>query len=421
MNIDSGFFYILLSKGDPRPLSHVSPDYFAGPWRNVYDFVIQCLSDPTMRRLPQVETVAMRFELDLVETTEDIAFYIGLLNKRCARLALEDSIQQVALPLIEDPDSKDHDPIEAAHQLMMTCSALRRKYRAVYGETLDYNEDVAVRIQDYNQRKQRKGLIGIPYPYDAMNNATGGMIGGELAVFFAESGLGKTWMLAQVVQRAREAGYAGACFSQEMKPGRLAIRLDALGARVSPDRFRRGCLKPAEEERVRAYYENLPRTPKLHMFGPKDIRALSDFEATIAALRPHIDFIVWDAPYLICRAEKWEMKTDFVQGLKELAEDYNIPMFVTWQLNRKGEPALTDAIKTDADHNFVADDEGLRELCQIRVRSSKTRDGLQLDNLLLQWDISEGMFSELSWAIRGGGSSKSGLDYAESYAARYGE
>ena len=413
MNIDSGYFYALLRDGDSKPLAYVERDWFGDKWQKVYDFVRGCLTNPVMKKLPQVGTVAGKFEIEFFETEEEIGFYTDLLCKRRARLALEDSIQKVALPMIQNPKDQDHDPSEAARELMMACAEIRRKYRTSYGETMDYNTEVGVRIEEYNKRKAMKGLIGIPYPFQPMNDATGGLIGGELAVFFTASGLGKTWMLCQVVHSAMAAGCDGACFSQEMKPARLALRLDALGAGISPDRHRRGCLTPEEEEKMRDYLRSLPKRPKLHMFGPKDIRTLADFEATLAAIRPNIEYIVWDSPYLVCRADKWEVKTEFVYGLKTLAEDYDIPMFVTWQLNRKGEPALTDAIRTDADHNFQADDEGLREMRQIRVYSTKTRDGLKLENMLLQWDTTEGNFEVLSWKIPGMGDSYQ--DYTVGY------
>ncbi len=402
MNIDAGFFYTLLYKGDPQPLIHVSEDFFEDRWKEVYRFVVGALSDPSMLKLPEVETVSGMFEIEFFETEEEVAFYVGMLRSRRARVALEDAIQKVAVPLIEHPNSLDYDPLEAARELMMKSSEIRRKYRKTKGEILDYNEDVGIRIAEYNKRKSQKGLMGIPYPFPALNDATGGMQGGELTVFFAESGLGKTWMLVQVAITAMESGCAGVCFSQEMKPKRLSMRLDALGARVSPDRFRRGCLTPEEEEKVRAYYTDLPNRPKLHLFGPKDIKCLADFEATLAALRPSISYILWDSPYMICRANEWADRTDFVKGLKELLEDYDIPLFATWQLNRKGEPSFTDAIRTDADHNFVGTDEGLEEMQQIRVFSLKTRDGLKLENLLLRWEIAEGNFEEIGRAkIRG--------------------
>jgi len=401
MNIDAQFFYCLLRDEDPMPLAHVPREWFHEPWVTVYDFVRECLSSPKMKRLPQIETVIAKFGVEFMETAEDLGFYVEELCKRKTRLEVEELIRDVAIPLIESPSDPMYNPAKAAQVLLEGSAEITRRNRRSYDQHLDYWKDVKVRIDILKKRQAQKGLTGIPYPFDPLNYATGGLIDGELTVFLGASGIGKSWFLALTAMNALKLNYPGAIFSQEMRPRELSLRLDLLGAGVAPQRAWDGSYREHEWQKLRDYYHAITteEKPYFQLFGPSDVRSLADFEATLASIRPKISWVAWDSPYLLCRGEKWELRADFVRTLKALAEDYNIPIFVTWQLNSDGEPAYTRAVYTDADHNFKATED--RDLRQLRISSTKTRDGLHLESLLLKWDLYNGEFGTIGFNIPG--------------------
>jgi replicative DNA helicase len=406
MNIDAAFFYCLLRDGDPKPLAATPREWVTKEWWGVYDFVVECMANPQMHHLPKLETVVERCGVQFTHTDEDVGYYIGLLCKRAARLSLEDGITRELLPLLRDPSDMEFNPIAAAEKMLLLCASIQRKYRQRGAAVLDYNRDLAPRVVAYNQRKERGGMIGIPYPFEPMNAATGGMIGGEGTVMLARSGVGKTWLFSRVCNHAVENGYSVLALSQEMRPRELSVRLDALGARVSPERFWRGTLSVEEELRVREYYTSLPqRKGNIYMYGPSDINSFAAFEALLTTMRSKVDLVAWDSPYLVIRSDRWEQRADFCHCLKQTIEDFDIPLFVTWQLNRQNEPALTDAILTDMDQDFVATNENLKQVMQLLISSMKTRTGLELEKLLLKWDLSEGIADVISWRIPGYGDS----------------
>jgi len=410
VNIDSGFFYALLRTGDPQRLSQMSRDWIADEWQGVYDFVVECLNAPNMHKMPTPQTIELRFHVEFMETAEDVGYFINALRDRKAVQVLEDGIRDDFMPLVTSTDTEKNNPVDAAEKLMNLGAHVRRTYRPRrQGDFIDYYHDVEVREQAYTERKARQGMMGIPYPFEPMNVATGGLIDGEATAFFAESGVGKTWLLLLCAIHAANKGYSPVLFSNEMQPKRLTIRLDAIMAGVSPERFRRGILTLQEEEKLDAYYKTLAERGKKSafvIFGPSDINGLASFESILSIIRNDIDVIFWDSPYLCVRSETWEEKTVFVQDLKNMAEDYALPIVVTWQLNRKGEVALTSAITQDFDHNFILGrDSQQKDLAQARLWSLKTRDGLELEDMLLKWNVKEGEFGVLSWKIPGVGSS----------------
>jgi replicative DNA helicase len=405
MNSDLSFFYCLLRDNDPLPLTQIKLEWIDQDYRRVYAFVQAFIS--RHRKLPQWETVAGKFQLDVDPTTEDIGFFADLIRKRAARLTLEDGILNDLVPMLQNPaDDTTFDPLGASAKMMKLCSEVCSAFRVDGTEALDYNHDVGVRIRDYNLRKKMQGRVGVPYPFEPMNLATSGLVGGEGAILFARSGVGKTWFLSLVCNAAVNAGVSVLALSQEMSPAQLSQRIDAVGAGVSPDRLRRGCLSPEEEQRMRDYYTRLKeRDADIFMYGPSDISSFEAFEALLLTMRPRVGLVIWDSPYLVIRGEKWENRASFCHSLKQVLVQQNIPLFATWQLNRKGEPALTDAIMTDMDHNFVADDEGIRQLKQMNIFSLKTRSGLLLERMILKWNVINCDFDVLSWRIPGLGDS----------------
>lgn len=405
MNLDAGYFYCLLRDGDPRPFTRVNVEWIDSEWEPVHKFVREFLG--THKKLPKVDTVRAQCGVEFYETEEEVGFYTELLCKRAARLSLEDGVLKELLPMIQHPaDGDSFHPIEAAEKMMLLCSKIRGTYRMRPPQIMDYNKNIGVRVARYNKSKARQGQIGIPYPFEPMNLATGGMVGGEVTVALARSGVGKSWLYSLVCNHAVKSGYNVLAVSQEMQPPELSVRLDALGAGVSPERYWRGTLKPEEEEQMKRYLESLAeRKNNIFLYGPAEVSSYEAFQALLTTMRPKIDLVAWDSPYLVVRGKKWEERADFCHEVKHCSEDFDVPFFVTWQLNRKGEPALTEAIMTDMDQCFIMSNENLKRLKQLLMFSLKTRQGLELEKLLLKWDTAAGEFDVLSWRIPGMGDS----------------
>jgi hypothetical protein len=106
--------------------------------------------------------------------------------------------------------------------------------------------------------------------------------------------------------------------------------------------------------------------------------------------------------------------------VKCIAEEYNVPIILTWQLNADDKPAYTKAVSDDVDNKIIlSQDESLESMFQADVRIPKSRDGLLLKSMIVKWDIKngdfgeldEGMFRPITWDVPGVGNSHS--DYTD--------
>ena len=394
MDLDAGYIYTLLRDKDSRGLSAIEKNWLIGDWSKVYDFCLECLTVPGMLALPSLGTIADRFGVSFDKTEEPMGFFVSEIKKRQACTALDNAVRTHAIPY----DAQN--PLNSVEKLISACAEIKRRYHSTTsGQSINYSCDIEYRLSGYKKRKEMNGVVGIPFPYSPMNTCTGGLIGGELSVVLAESGVGKTWFLCLIARSAFLGGRSVLFVSQEMQPLRLCNRLDSLLAGISPDRMLRGCLTDQEEKRLCEHYDSLKeRKGKLNIYGQKDVNSLASFEALLSVMHSQVDIILWDSPYLAIRSETWEERAEFVRCLKANAEMYNLPIVISWQLNREGKAALTVAVVTDADHNFVLEREkNMGGASQMKVYSTKTRDGVELRDMYLNWDVVNGDFSLLCW------------------------
>jgi replicative DNA helicase len=98
---------------------------------------------------------------------------------------------------------------------------------------------------------ERRKSDMIPFPWQRLQTATGGMRSGELIIIGGESGGGKTAFAGNIVQHAGVNGYGVAVFSLEMSRDELVNRQLALAGRFNSRWFRHcGELHTAQIERI---------------------------------------------------------------------------------------------------------------------------------------------------------------------------
>ena len=418
MNIDAGFFYQLLQNGDPRPLKKIQRAWLVPTWQQAYDFCLECVNNPDMQHLPTLETISEVLKgINFLETNEDIGFFIQQIRERGAYLAYTEHLREELNKVVAT--ESNIKPLEILDGAQRGIASIRKTFRVNYGdEVVDFGKDTDPRFADYEERENKKGLLGIPFPFEPLNMCTCGALPGELFLFLAKSGCGKTWLLSLIAKHCYDLGYGVGFFSQEMRSKRAAMRLDAVMSGVSPKRFLYGELSIEEKLKLQQYYASLKtKKNELLLYGPNDIVDLEAFASTLSVIRNKISIVCWDSPYLCIRGNKnWEERASFVHNVKQLAEQYAIPIILTWQLNIDGNAAYTGAATTDADYNFLLHRNKQQEdTHQASMESRKTRDGMLLHNMDLEWNTVEGKFSVRGYDIPGMGDTNTSyaMDYTE--------
>lgn len=137
---------------------------------------------------------------------------------------------------------------------------------------------IADRRQRYEERLSRPDGLGLPYGIPELDQHTGGLMPGELAVIGAFSKTGKSFFLCNTLVHLRRAGYTPILFTLEMSIAEMEERIDALYSGVSYNRLVHATLGADEQRRLFEAQEELARQ------GPVLVENPEEGERTVAHL-----------------------------------------------------------------------------------------------------------------------------------------
>jgi len=196
------------------------------------------------------------------------------------------------------------------------------------------------RLEDYRNIKLRpNGLIGMASGFNTIDLATGGLQGGQLVTIIAPPKTGKSVLALQVAANLHEDGFVPMFQSFEMTNIEQQHRYDSMRAHIAQSRLIRGALNPDEEERYEAW---LKRNSEMHPFLLTDSVQAMNLTSLIAKVEKHRpDALFVDGVYLMEDEEASRGETrrgspsnlqHITQGMKRIAQKYNIPVIQTTQV-----------------------------------------------------------------------------------------
>lgn len=201
---------------------------------------------------------------------------------------------------------------------------------------------------EYLRMKMSRGLLGIPWPWPALNTATQGMHPGNLIFIFGRPKTKKSFILQYIANHVHVKMHKRVVFSsQEMSVVDIRRRGVCFFCELPYQDYRAGKLTTREERDFFANLEAWEEQPpyvvtRLHGIGAD---AVSEFEAKLREHQAEIGF--FDGVYLA--GGDWESMVAITRGLKRLAQNLGIPILGTCQENREGQTAYSDSFLQDCD------------------------------------------------------------------------
>jgi hypothetical protein len=258
-----------------------------------------------------------------------------------------------------------HDPLEAINMMHALASKLSnigtgRNLDVTLGQSFDRL------LTKYQMKKDGIDMSCGPWPWEVMNNVTGGFQEDDYIVFYGRPKSFKSWVLAYIIAWIFNQNKKGLIYTKEMTPDNIFMRVIACIAEISYHNFRMALLSHDEEQALYAAHQYIAA-----MEASQNLICLSGQDApeggdSVPWLRSKVekyepDFIFIDGLYLMSDIKKAKKDNERVRNisrdLRQMNLSLKIPLIATLQANREAakheeanldEIAFSDGIGQDA-------------------------------------------------------------------------
>lgn len=245
----------------------------------------------------------------------------------------------------------------------------------------------------------REVTMGVPVGIDPIDDSFYGAQPGQLITLLGRQKSGKTTMLLNSALSAWKEGYDVLFFSVEMDVDLLRQRLYSLGAHVSPTRFRMGRLKDSDKQKVRDFQEQMTigeDSVAFRISKKKSLITVDDVISEVSLYRPHVIYIdgfnfMYDKNTKRM-TENWEANEAVAAGLKALALEEQLAIFVATQVQEKQYHA-----KFGIEARTIMGGTGLLKASDLVIGLDKINDRHRMSSVLSRFEYFEPVEVDINW------------------------
>jgi replicative DNA helicase len=391
----------------PAKIGLTAAMLFEPEGKKVYQFVTKFFSEhgqmPAMGTIEQETGVP----ISTIEAPEPIGYYLDLILKRNAKNQISDYLQKEVGKL-----AKESDPTTFFNGLRQTLQGIQQSSGKKYWDMQEEESRRKV-LEAYEHIAKFKGkVIGIPTPWNAFNEMTGGLDVGHFVSIIARSETGKSWTMLKIgdhahatVNEATGQPNKVIFISPEMSEEIVRFRLAAIHCKLSYNAFRKGMLTPHEKEKLVKFVE----TPISNSFIIADssvIQTAQQVEMLVLEHRPQL--VIVDSYFLLDLEGRFgstnERREALTIALYQQAKRRKVPYIVSTHFTSK----VTKDKKGDAEDVAytkqairLADlalglhrDEEMMQNKVMQLQILKNREGVKAD-ILINFDLEQMAFDEL--------------------------
>jgi replicative DNA helicase len=350
--------------------------------------------------VPSAATVSELTGQDFETPLESLDFFIDEVIKNKLFTMIRAGIDDIA------PKMRQHDPAAALTLLEQLASKARAELDASRDEVVGLGRQSLAVKEIYDRIKH--GERGIPLPWPTMMEHTLGLWPGEVMLFVARPGSGKTFTLIICALFAAAAGKKVLFLTTEMDKTAIARRMLSVRMKLPFQAFRGGRLTYFEERGFEAEVQRLGDVDdtNIRLAGGDFKFSLDHLETVVSQEKP--DLLVIDGIYLLETPgqSRNERAAAAMDGVKRLANRSKIPIISSTQFNRINKKdddstatldniGMTDTAGMNFDLIYgVFQSQDMYKDRQLLFVHMKGRDVPPL-NVGINWDIERGNFVEL--------------------------
>ena len=411
-DVEKGFISKLLQTKDIMSVKdyQIKPNYFSGEGRLAYQFIYDTvLSTGEVPSVRAFQRKFPRYELDYVRvdgekvvgTEENLKFWCDELRLKVKHNTLADMVNKVAEQL------QDFNTEDAYGILKKQIAYIESE--VVETSDVDLTKGTEDRIRAYLDRKNHKGMRGIPTGFKHLDYILKGLENETLTTLIAGTGVGKTWLEILIGANCQLQNYRVLQFVTEMSEDIMRDRYEAVlfakcyGA-MNYNAFKSGALSLEDEKK---YFEFLEED--LPHFEPLIIATATGVMGVSAAIDKYDpDIVLIDSAYLMeddqGAKDDWLRVAHITRDLKKLAKRCKKPIFINTQADKNtskktgpelGSIMYTQAIGQDSDNVLALyRDEVMINDREMGLKVLKQREGT-LGKMTLNWDFDCMNFSEI--------------------------
>ncbi len=293
-------------------------------------------------------------------TTGNVEYYAKIIKDKATLRHLIYSTQSI-LSMAYDEDDITEKILGRSEQLILDVASDNEQ------SDIEHISDIIMTAyDDMVQNSLNKGNVtGIPTGFNCINNATGGLHGGELIIIAGRPGMGKSSFAVNIAENAAiEHGVPVAIFNLEMSKSMIVNRIICSQALVDSQNIRKGEFTPEDWMQICAKIDTISSSP-IYIDDSSSI-TVSEIKAKCRKLKQtkNLGLIVIDYLQLMQGTGRSESRqneiSEISRSLKVMAKELDIPVIALSQLSRTSEtrsdkrPMLSDlresgAIEQDAD------------------------------------------------------------------------
>jgi len=293
--------------------------------RKVWSFVRNHYS--AYSEVPTAVTVLDHYPNYKVLNVEDsLEYLLDTMVTFRRRLLTRDGMEK-AIDLLT---SNDHEA--ALNAMAATVSTVNRQ-GSLGTHEVDLSLNTEERYKEY-QSITSKTFLGIPTGFEAIDEATAGLQGGQLVTLIAPPKTGKSQIALQMAINTHLLGFIPMFQSFEMNNREQQQRHDSMRAHVSHSRLIRGKLTKDEELRYIDMLNEMENKTPFKLVDAITGLTVGALAAKIEQTSPDIVFV--DGVYLMMDEVTGERNTpqaitNITRALKQLAQRTNKPIVITTQ------------------------------------------------------------------------------------------